>query len=205
MEFISHTPLSLFTYDDLHELHVYCGWVILIDGVLHTMFHIFRWANQGNLNLLFEQFSGISGVIIIISTLLVCVPMIFLKKHLTYEIRKILHYFFILMAIALCYHSTQTSIPNGGFSVYVFSIILGWYFLDTLYIYCFMTEKIESTIFHVVPTGVQLTMTVSPRFQAFGGHGGYCYVCFPWISKTEWHAFSLFENPNNRKFIYLIP
>jgi hypothetical protein len=67
----------------------------------------------------------------------------------------------------------------------------------------FMTEKIESSIFHVVPTGVQLTMEVSERFQSSGQRGGYCYVNFPWIDKTQWHAFSLFENPSNRTFVQL--
>jgi hypothetical protein len=61
-----------------------------------------------------------------------------------------------------------------------------------------MSEKIETTKFDVLPSGVQMTMAVSEFFQKNGGHGGYCYVCFPWVDiKTQWHAFSLFENPVN--------
>lgn len=205
MEFISHTPLSLFSYQDLHELHVYCGWVILIDGLLHTLFHILRWANQGNLYLMIEHFSGVSGIISVVCILLVCIPMMAFKKRIKYETRKYLHYFFIVLALALCFHTTTTSIPNGGFSKWIFSILIGWYFLDSLYVYIFMTEKIESTSFHVVPTGAQLTMTVSKRFEKRANNGGYCYVCFPWIDKWQWHAFSLFENPANpaERQIYL--
>ena len=195
MEFISHTPFSLFSYQDLHELHVYCGWVILIDGLVHTLVHLLRWANQGNLSLVINHFSGISGLVSVICILLVCLPMMAFKQQINYEIRKLLHYFFIVMAIALCYHSTTTSIPNGGFSAWVFSILITWYVLDSLYVYMFMTEKIVSTSFHVVPTGVHLTMTVSERFEKRVDNGGYCYVNFPWIDKMQWHAFSLFENP----------
>jgi ferric-chelate reductase len=52
---------------------------------------------------------------------------------------------------------------------------------DIFYCSLIMTENIESTMFHVVPTGVQLTKRVSMNF--------------PWLSRYEWHAFSLFENP----------
>jgi hypothetical protein len=197
MEFISRTPLSLFFYQDLHELHVYCGWVVLIDGLLHALFHVLRWANQGNLNLMIEHFSGVSGIISVVCILLVCIPMLAFKKRIKYETRKYLHYFFIVLALALCFHTTTTSIPNGGFSKWIFSILIGWYFLDSLYVYIFMIERIESTSFHVVPTGAQLTMAVSKRFEKGVNIGGYCYVCFPWIDKWQWHAFSLFENPAN--------
>ena len=40
-------------------------------------------------------------------------------------------------------------------------------------------------------------MKVSKEFQQrANGNGGYCFVAFEWINKMEWHAFSLFENPN---------
>lgn len=58
-----------------------------------------------------------------------------------------------------------------------------------------MTEQIETTRFNVLPTGVQMTMAVSSRFQNSGAQGGFAYVCLPWIERTQWHAFSLFEHP----------
>ena len=197
MEFISKTPFSMFTNDDLHDFHVYCGWIVMIDGVTHGIFHLLRWGNQGNLILLFTHYSGITGCFIIITLLLICVPMIFFVGKISYEFRKALHYLFVVFCLAMAGHSPTSTIPNGGFTAYVFPIILAWYALDYMYIQMFMTEKIESTVFHVVPTGFQLTMKVSERFQKSGGHGGYCYVNFPWISKTQWHAYSLFENPAN--------
>lgn len=194
MEFISHTPLSLFTYEDLHELHVFSGWVVLINSIAHAVFHLLRWASQGNLRLLGKHFSGVSGVVITVSLLFVCVPMLFAKTSVRYEVRKMLHYFFVFFAVGLCFHAPTSAFPNGGFSTIMFAGLIVWWILDYTYTFFFMTEKIESSLFHVVPTGVQLTMRVSDRFRRH--EGGYCYVNFPWISKSEWHAFSLFENPS---------
>jgi hypothetical protein len=119
------------------------------------------------------------------------------KKTIRYEIRKYLHYFFIIFAVALCFHTPTSAVPNGGFSAYVFGTLLVWYFLDSIYCYFWMTEKIDTTKFSVLPTGVRMTMNVSERFQKMGNQGGVCYVCLPWIAKNQWHAFSLFENPTN--------
>ncbi|KAL7523793.1 hypothetical protein ACHAXR_001634, partial [Thalassiosira sp. AJA248-18] len=199
MEIIVQSPLSMFSYDDLHELHVYCGWVVVFDGVLHTIFHFIRWADQGNMNLVFGTRSGISGFVCVICILLIGVPMMFeaVRKRMAYELRKYLHYFFVVFCIAMSFHAPLSTIPNGGFACIIFPTLILWYTMDSLYVYLFMTERIDTTTFHVVATGVQLTMTVSERFQRGGESGGYCYVNFPWINKYQWHAFSLFENPAN--------
>lgn len=187
----------MYMYGDSHELHVYCGWTIVICATIHTVFHIVRWALQGNLHLLLEHISGMSGVFIILSCFLICIPMTVFREFIKYEIRKKLHYLFIVFAGALVFHTPASAIPNGGFTSFVFGILLVWYFLDATYCYFFMTEKIDTTRFSVVPSGVRMTMKVSERFQKMGTSGGICYVCLPWINKDQWHAFSLFENPSN--------
>jgi hypothetical protein len=189
--------MYMYMYKDSHELHVYCGWTILIFSTIHTVFHIARWAQQGNLYLLFMHFSGLSGVFIISSCLLISIPMTVFRKQIRYEIRKNLHYLFIVFAGALVFHTPASAIPNGGFTAWVFSIILVWYFLDAEYCLFFMTEKIDTTKFSVLNCGVRMTMTVSDRFQKMGNQGGVCYICLPWIDRNQWHAFSLFEDPSN--------
>jgi ferric-chelate reductase len=195
--FLAHTPLALYMYSDSHELHVYCGWTIVVFSMIHTVFHIARWAQQGTLYLLIDHFSGISGLFIILSCLLICIPMTIFRQQIRYEIRKNLHYLFIVFAGALMFHTPTSAIPNGGFTAYVFGTLLVWYFLDALCCYFFMTEKINTTNFSVLPSGVRMTMNVSERFQKMGAQGGICYVCFPWVAKNQWHAFSLFESPSN--------
>ena len=193
---LARSPFSIFMPGDLHELHLYCGWTIFVFGVTHSVAHLVRWANQGNLYLLFHHFSGVSGFLILVSLVLICIPMMIYKERVKYEIRKSLHYFFLLFAFALCFHTSPKSVPNGGFSAYVFGTILVLYFLDSIYCIFFMSEKIETTKFDVLPTGVRVTMKVSDFFQKNGAQGGYCYVCIPWVDKFQWHAFSLFENPS---------
>lgn len=182
---------------DTHELHVYCGWNIFICSIIHSICHFARMAAQGNLYLLYSHISGITGVLIFLFCLLICVPMTFFRQRINYELRKNMHYLFIFFALALAFHTPTSAIPNGGFTFYVFGTLLFWFFVDATYSYFFMTEKIDTPTFSVVPSGVRMTMDVSKRFQKVGQKGGICYVCLPWVKKNQWHAFSLFENPSN--------
>jgi hypothetical protein len=110
--------------------------------------------------------------------------MMIYKRQIKYETRKMLHYLFNAMAIALALHVPASAIPNGSFAPYVFSIVLGLYAFDATYVYFFMTEKIETTIFQVLPSGVQMTLRVSDKFQQRGAHGGYGYTCLPLVAKN---------------------
>ena len=108
MNLLSYTYVGqLFIASDLHDIHVYCGHYILVDGCLHTIFHTARWAAQGNLYLLVQNPSGISGLIVIVSTLLICLPMMYGKRKVAYEIRKATHYLFLLFAL------TATVVTNA--------------------------------------------------------------------------------------------
>jgi len=199
MLFLSKTPFGMFTVNavDLHELHVYCGWTIFIDCTIHSVLHCARWGNQGNMYLLFHHPTGLTGFIVFTATLLVCVPMTFWRLKIIYEIRKNMHYLFVLFGLGMSYHAPANGVPNGGYCAYIFPILLGWWALDWFYAWNFLTEKIETTEFAVLPNGVQLTMAVSDEWHKNGEQGGYCYVCLPWVDRWQWHAFSLFENPAN--------
>lgn len=195
--FLSSTMLNMYLYQDLHRLHVYCGWVILLDSCLHITCHLTRWLLQGNLSLLWTHTSGFTGLIVILSTALICCPMIFLKDRIKYEMRKLAHYLFLAFGVAMCFHAPKSAVPNGGFCGYIFPTLLIWYALDYGYCCFFRTELIETTSYQTLPSGVQMTMAVSTRFQNCGGNGGYAYVCFPWVDRNQWHAFSLFEKPGS--------
>jgi ferric-chelate reductase len=195
--FLARSPLAIYVCGDSHELHMYCGWTILYCSIVHAVLHISRWAVQGNLGLSLQHVSGVTGLIIIFSCLLICLPMTVLKHRIRYECRKSLHYLFIVFAGALCFHTPISAVPNGGFTAFVFGTLIVWYVVDATICCLWMTEKINTTKFSVLPSGVRMTMKVSKRFQKMGDQGGMCYVCLPWISKNQWHAFSLFENPSN--------
>eukprot|EP00951_Prasinocladus_malaysianus_P003386 scaffold23927_cov41-Prasinocladus_malaysianus.AAC.1 len=97
------------------------------------------------------------------------------------------------MAVALCLHVPVSAIPNGGYMPYVMGACLCIYAADALYVFIFMTEKIETTTFQVLPSGVQMTFDVSQAFRKRRGQGGYVNVCLPWVDRTQWHAFSVYE------------
>eukprot|EP00804_Cyclotella_cryptica_P000650 CCRYP_014685-RA/>CCRYP_014685-RA protein AED:0.01 eAED:0.01 QI:801/0.66/0.75/1/1/1/4/491/480 len=144
-----------------------------------------------------------------------------LRLTMSYEVRKSMHYLFYVFAIGMCFHNQTSAFPNGGFNQVVLGFCITYYTLDSLYVMFFMTEIIETTIFNVLPrtnkisfslranlkakleirrtclSGVQMTMAVSDSFQATYAQGGFGYVCLPWVSKFQWHAFSLFEHPTD--------
>lgn len=131
--FLKTTPLSMFSYKDTHELHVYCGWVIVFFSAIHTFFHLARWGVQGNLYLLTHHVSGVTGLVIVLSCACICLPMLFFRDTLKYEIRKNLHYLFIVFGLALCFHTTPSAMPNGGFTCPVFGTLLIWWMIDASY------------------------------------------------------------------------
>jgi predicted ferric reductase len=183
-----------------HEFHVYSGHYIAFDVWLHTLGHLCRWGAQGNIHLLWTSAAGITGLIVVISTPLITFPMLYFRKSLSYEVRKLLHYLFYVFAIALCWHVPISGIPNGGFIAPVMGGSILLYTLDSLYVYFFMTESVETTTFSRIPPGMRISMPVSNRFvgNSVAGKAGYCYVNIPWINNYEWHAFSMFEDPNDR-------
>jgi len=197
--FVDKTPFRVFCIQDTHRLHVYCGWVIFIDGCLHTIFHLTRWALQENLrNLLTTHQSGITGLIVIVSTFAIVLPMTLFKHKMKFEIRKFAHYLFWVFCGAMTFHAPFHAFPNGGFCAFIFPTLMLSYGLDAVYVKCFMSELINTVDYKVLgQSGVELTMPVSQRFQDGILSGGFGYIMFPWVDKQQWHAFSLYENPRD--------
>lgn len=205
INFLEGTRLTLYMWHDMHALHIYCGHYIAFDVWVHTLFHLIRWGTAGNISLLWTHPTGVSGLVVVLATPLITLPMLYMKTTLPYEVRKALHYLFYVFAVGMCFHVPASGVPNGGFLPYVLGACIVIYFLDAMYIEMFMTEKIETTTFHVLPSGVQMTMAVSSRFQSRFEKGGYAYVCLPWVSRNQWHAFSLFKDPvdSNRRQVFM--
>jgi hypothetical protein len=115
MHFISKTQWRMFTYQDLHDLHVYSGWTVLITSLAHVAFHVARYASKDNFRWLWTHFSGASGLIATATLLLVAVPMTsWFKSYLSFEIRKGLHYLLIVCCLAMLFHAPMSAFPNAG-------------------------------------------------------------------------------------------
>jgi len=179
---------------------VYCGWYIFVDSMIHTIGHLLRWADQNNIHLLWSNPdgcspSGITGLIAILSILIIVLPMTIFKKLFQFEMRKYAHYFFWVFLIALTWHAPFWAFPNAGFCCIVFPTFTIWYGLDATYVKFWMSEKITTVDYKVLDSGIELSMPVSDRFQNSLASGGYGYVMAPWVDKHQWHAFSIYENP----------
>jgi len=192
---LARTCLSIWIpFHDLHTLHATMGGSVIGWGtVVHTLVHVARWATQGNLDYLYSQVSGRSGVVAVLCMGLVILPMAWerLRSTLSYEVRKYTHVLFALSAmIALMYHAPKTNIGP------ILALTLAVYGLDVLYQTLVLTYKVESTVFHRLEKGVQLSFRNPPGFAA-DSVTGYVYVLLPWISQHEWHAFSLYSQSDD--------
>jgi hypothetical protein len=88
--YLSSTPLSMYLgiLKQAHEHHAHAGAWLAFDVWIHTLFHVLRWWDQGNLRLLWTSRAGLSGLIVLIATPLIALPMMICKNRLSYEIRK---------------------------------------------------------------------------------------------------------------------
>ena len=161
MEFLLNSPCALHMITDLHDLHSYSRKNIAVSVWIHTLAHMLRWVDQGNISLLWEHRAGFSGLVVVVATPIITLPMMYWKRSIPYEIRKGIHYLFYIFAIGLCFHAPPSGIPKGGFIAYVMGFSICVYTVDVLYIFFFMIENIETTQFHVLGGGVFMNMHVS--------------------------------------------
>ena len=182
--------LSLYIpFYDLHAIHTYAGKVVSIAVGLHGTAHITRWLLQGNGRFLVQHQTGVSGLISFLLTPLITLPLAvpYLKKRMSWEWRKGLHYLSIVWGVSICFHAPTQLIS------YLIGVPVCMYLSDYLIGSLLRTYRIDSSAFSRLENGVELTFEHPPWFTTDGT--GYVLVCLPWISKFEWHAFSLFSHP----------
>ena len=110
---LSETVLSeFFPLHDLHHLHVFAGWIVGAAAGMHGLSHLTRLGLRTELRLLYEHVTGRSGVVALVCTPLVVLPMgvPWLKKKLGWEWRKGLHYLSIAWGVAVAFHAPATHV-----------------------------------------------------------------------------------------------
>ena len=135
------------------------------------------------INLLWTTQTGRSGLVALVLTPLICCPMLFpyLKKKISFEWRKGLHYLSIIWGIALCFHAPATYIfwlMGVPVVIYIVDYILGLYY---------KVWRIDSTRFFRLDSGSAMQFKNPPGFELKGA--SYVLVLLPWINRYEWHAF----------------
>jgi hypothetical protein len=175
--------------DDMHEVHVFAGKVVGFEVISHSFWHLLRWGLAGEIQLLWTHVTGFTGLIALLVTPLIVWPMLFqkLRKKIPFEWRKAAHYLSIVWGVAICFHAPKRYIH------YIMGGAVGVYALDWAYGFFFQIHRLESLSFQRLGSAVEIQFEHPKGFRSDGA--GYVYICLPWISKTEWHAFSLVELP----------
>lgn len=188
---LQRTPLSMFIpFYDLHHIHTLAGAIVGTDVMIHGTCHMIRWGLQNNIEFIWTTHTGRSGVLAMAITPLITWPMLYprFKKALSWEWRKGLHYLSIAWGFCAMFHAPQMHI------IYLMGIPVVTYLLDYVIGYFWRTYLVESSTFKRLECGVELSFEHPPGFTSDGT--GYVMVCVPWISKYQWHAFSLFAHPS---------
>ena len=173
----------------MHRIHTFAGKLVGFEVFAHSFWHMLRWGLAGDIRLLWTHVTGVTGLVALLVTPLIVWPMLFpyLRKKIPFEWRKAAHYLSVVWGLALCFHAPKRYIG------YIMGSAVGVYALDWLYGCCFQIHRAETVRFTRLGTAVELVWEHPPGFRSDGA--GYVYICLPWISKTEWHAFSLIKHP----------
>eukprot|EP00577_Skeletonema_sp_RCC1716_P009407 CAMPEP_0113382790 /NCGR_PEP_ID=MMETSP0013_2-20120614/6028_1 /TAXON_ID=2843 ORGANISM="Skeletonema costatum, Strain 1716" /NCGR_SAMPLE_ID=MMETSP0013_2 /ASSEMBLY_ACC=CAM_ASM_000158 /LENGTH=652 /DNA_ID=CAMNT_0000265317 /DNA_START=138 /DNA_END=2093 /DNA_ORIENTATION=+ /assembly_acc=CAM_ASM_000158 len=177
-------------FGDMHKVHRLFGIIVGIETMFHSFFHMLRWGLNADIDLLWKTTTGISGLAAVMITPLICWPMVIpaIKERLAFEVRKGLHYLSIVWAIMLLFHSKSRI-------YYLIGIPALMYLVDYLFGYFGRNGLIENAFFERYgENGVALHFLNPPNWDK-KPKTSYVYVMCPWISKYQWHAFTIFPEP----------
>ena len=189
---VEYLPLSTAS----HQLHVWAGTWVGILIMWHGLWHLIRWGVQDELRFLVEHPTGITGLIMLTLTPFIVWPMKLeaLRKNITFEARKRTHYTSWIWLGSLCFHAPARNV------FWIIGVPFVIYLCDWFYGLLKNTKMAPSARFVRLESAVMIRLKKPDGFE-LKGSGGYCYLCIPWISKFEWHAFSVFKDPYDDDYI----
>ena len=109
--YLQRTVLRCYiNFSEYHKVHRLFGIIVGVESLCHGLFHTWRWARRkDDIQLLWSTTTGITGMVCILLSWLIIIPMMlpYLKKSVSYEWRKGLHYLSVLWAVGLMCHAPQ--------------------------------------------------------------------------------------------------
>lgn len=180
---------AYFDFNDIHKIHQIGGKIVEIATWIHVLFHLIRWGVRGDIGLLRNHITGQTGLVAIIILPLITWPMSFkfIKDRLSFEYRKAMHYLSWIWGLAIVFHAPAVNI------FWVVGSALVVYFVDWLLSTFKYSYLIESTMFRKLGGSTLLSFTNPTGFKLESA--SYVLVMLPWLSNTQWHAFSIFPHP----------
>jgi len=193
--FLQKTALRCWiNFSDYHRVHSLFGIIVGVESMSHSFFHLLRWARRNDdIQLLWTSRTGITGLIAIILIPFIVLPMTvpYLKKRLSFEWRKGLHYLSVVWGVALMCHAPERIFWLIGIPVFVYTA-------DKMVEGLFKTHLLESA--HFLRLGDNSCLISFENPPGFGKqNSAYVYLMLPWLSKYQFHAFTVFPSatPNH--------
>ena len=170
-------------------VHYRFGTNLLHLAVIHTLSHIARMLLNGSLRFQTIQESFflwplLCGWIGFFSILALCLPFKInrLRDYLDYEFIKLCHTgCVILFLLCSIFHYIRLR--------YLCSFLLCTYLVDKLLGYTLRTYFVTTPYFFPIANGTMIEFIPPQGFEVKAG--SYIYINIPWISKIEWHPFSV--------------
>ena len=176
-------------FGDMHKVHKIFGTVVGVETMFHSFFHLLRWSLNNETSLSWQTATGITGLIAAVVTPLICWPMSIpcLKQRISFEARKGLHYLFVVWAVALLYHA-PSRIP---FLIGIPALI---YAADYIFGYLKRNNLVEAAHFERYGENGVAVHFKNPKSWEEKPPTSYVYIMCPWISKYQWHGFTVFPD-----------
>jgi hypothetical protein len=193
--FLQKTMLKCWiNFSDCHKVHSLFGLVVGIESASHAFFHILRWSRRkDDIRLLWSHPTGITGLISLLVCPIIVLPMAvpFTKKTIAFEWRKGLHYLSIIWGACLMFHAPQRIFWLVGVPLVV-------YVADRLYGVFYATNLVENAYFERLGDS-SLTITFENPKGFERQNSAYVYLMLPWLSKYQFHPFSVYpsQKPNH--------
>jgi len=188
--FLQHTALRCWiNFSDYHHVHSLFGIVVGLESTSHAFFHIVRWARRkDDIQLLWNSQTGLTGLIAIILCPFIVLPMTvpYLKKQMSFEWRKGLHYLSIIWGAALMCHAPARIFWVIGIPFFIYAA-------DKMMEGFLKTHLVESAHFQRLGDTSCLISFANP--PGFGRqNSAYVYLMLPWLSRYQFHAFTVFPD-----------
>ncbi|KAL7550023.1 hypothetical protein ACHAWF_015459 [Thalassiosira exigua] len=184
-------------FGDMHRVHTLFGIIIGVETMSHSFFHMLRWGLNSQIKLLVDTTTGITGLVAMAATPLIVWPMIVpaIKKRLRFELRKGLHYLSWVWVVALLWHAPSRIYYLIGVPALLYSLdyVVGFFVRNNL---------VENVYFERYgENGVALHFKNPDSYN--DSKTSYIYIMCPWISKYQWHAFTMFPEPTKENHTML--
>ena len=151
---------EFFQFDDLHRLHTMAGCIVGVEVLWHSFWHLLRWGLAGEMHLLWTTATGVTGMLCLCLTAIIVLPMAVtrLRRSISFELRKGLHYLSIVWAISLALHAPSQHVG------WVMGLALGIYLIDFAYGFFFRIYHIETLYLTRLGSAVIVTWQDPPGF-----------------------------------------